>query len=91
MWYWPTTNYWEGNNVAKLDATGIASLIAELLAAITTIGPAGIELYLKLQSLLNLGPDEQANVAAAIAAGLAADAGTLAAIETWKQQAGLST
>ncbi len=77
--------------MAKLDATGIASLIAQLLAAITAVGPAGIELYLKLQSLLNLGPDEQANVAAAIAAGLAADTDTLAAIESWKQQVGLSS
>jgi hypothetical protein len=36
-----------------------------------------------LQSLFNLGPDEQANVAAAIKAGLAADTNTIAAVEAW--------
>ncbi len=75
--------------MAKLDARGIAELIAEILAAVTAVGPAGIELFLKLESMFNLGPDEQANVAAAIKAGLAADAETIAAIEAWKQQVGL--
>ena len=64
-------------------------MIAEILAAITAVGPAGLDLYLKLESLLTLGPDEQANVAGAIKAGLAADADTIAAIEAWKQQVGL--
>jgi hypothetical protein len=76
--------------MAKLDAQGIASLISELLAAVSAAGPLGIELYLKLESLLNLGPDEQANVAAAIKAGLAADAETIAAIEAWKKTVGVS-
>ena len=53
------------------------------------MGPAGVELYLKLESLFNLGSDEQANVVAAIKAGLAADTDTIAAIEAWKQQVGL--
>jgi hypothetical protein len=53
------------------------------------VGPAGIELYLKLESLFHLGPDEQVNVAAAIKAGLAADSDTIATIEAWKQQFGL--
>ena len=75
--------------MAKLDAQGIAVLIGQLLADITAVGPAGIELFLKLQSLFNLGPDEQANVAAAIKAGLAADTDTIAAVEAWKQQVGL--
>jgi hypothetical protein len=75
--------------MAKLDATGIAALVAEILAAVTAVGPIGIELFLKLESLFTLGPNEQANVAAAIKAGLEADAGTIAAIEAWKQQAGL--
>jgi hypothetical protein len=52
-------------------------------------GARGVELYLKLQSLFNLGPDEQANVAAAIAAGLSADADTISAVESWKKQVGL--
>ena len=64
-------------------------LVEELLAAISAVGPLGVELYLKLQSLLHLGPDEQANVAAAIKAGLAADEETITAVEAWKQQVGL--
>jgi sugar phosphate isomerase/epimerase len=71
------------------NASAIALLIEEILAAISAIGPTGIELYLKLESLFNLGPDEQANVAAAIKAGLAADSETIGAIESWKQQVGL--
>ncbi len=75
--------------MAKLDAQGMANLISEILAAVTTVGPAGVELFLKLGSLFQLGPDEQANVAAAIKAGLAADADTIAAVEAWKKQVGL--
>ena len=75
--------------MATLNAQAIALLVEELLAAISAVGPLGVELYLKLQSLLHLGPDEQANVAAAIKAGLAADAETIAAVEAWKPQVGL--
>ena len=73
--------------MAKLDT--LAKLIAEILAAVAVAGPSGVELFLKLESLLNLGPDEQANVAAAIKAGLTADAETIAAVEAWKQQVGV--
>jgi hypothetical protein len=72
--------------MAKLDT---AQLIAQLLNSILAIGPAGLDLFLKLDSLRNLGPDEQTNVANAIKAGLAADADALAAIEAWKRQVGL--
>lgn len=75
--------------MASLGVQGIALLIEEILSAISAVGPAGVELYLKLESLFNLGSDEQANVAAAIKAGLAADTDTIAAIEAWKQQVGL--
>lgn len=75
--------------MASLGVQGIALLIEEILGAIAAVGPAGVELYLKLESLFNLGSDEQANVAAAIKAGLAADTDTIAAIEAWKQQVGL--
>jgi hypothetical protein len=75
--------------MAELDAQGIANLIQAILAVITTVGPLGVDLYLKLEQLFQLGPDEQANVAAAIKAGLAADEVTVAAIEAWKKQAGL--
>ena len=75
--------------MANLSAQAIALLVEELLAAISAVGPLGVELYLKLQSLLHLGPDEQANVVAAIKAGLAADEKTITAVEAWKQQVGL--
>jgi hypothetical protein len=77
--------------MAQLDAQGIASLIQAILAAITTVGPLGVDLYLKLEQLFQLGPDEQANVAAAIRSGLAADSATIEAIENWKKQVGLSS
>jgi hypothetical protein len=73
------------------DAQGIANLIQAILSAITTVGPLGVDLYLKLEQLFQLGPNEQANVAAAIKAGLAADADTIAAVEAWKKQVGLSS
>jgi len=75
--------------MAELDAQGFANLIQAILAAISAIGPLGIELYLKLEQLFQLGPDEQANVAAAIKAGLAADADTISAVEEWKKTVGL--
>ena len=77
--------------MAQLDAQGIANLIQAVLAAVTTLGPVGVDLYLKLEHLFQLGPDEQANVAAAIKNGLAADSATVAAVEQWKKQVGLSS
>ena len=75
--------------MASIGVQGVALLIEEILGAISAVGPAGIELYLKLESLFSLGPDEQVNVAAAIKAGLASDTETIAAIEAWKKQVGL--
>jgi hypothetical protein len=75
--------------MSKLDEQGTVRLIAEILTAIAAVGPIGVELYLKIQTLFSLGPDEQANVAASIKAGLDADAATIASVEAWKQQAGL--
>jgi len=77
--------------MAQLDAQGIANLIQAILAAVTAVGPLCVDLYLKLEQLFQLGPDKQANVAAAIKNGLAADAQTVAAIEEWKKQVGLSS
>ena len=75
--------------MAKLDAEGFEKLVQAILAAITAVGPLGVDLYLKLEKLLQLGPDEQANVAAAIKSGLAADQNTIAVIEDWRRQVGL--
>jgi hypothetical protein len=77
--------------MAQLDPQAIANLIQAILAAITTIGPLGVDLYLKLDQLFQLGPDEQANVAAAIKAALAADNATIETIQNWKKQVGLSS
>jgi hypothetical protein len=76
--------------MAQLDAQGIANLIQAVLAAITAVGPFGVDLYLKLEHLFQLSSDEQANVTAAIKAGLAADADTISAVEVWKKQTGLN-
>jgi len=77
--------------MAQLDPQAVANLIQAILTAITTLGPLGVDLYLKLEHLFQLGPDEQANVTAAIRTALAADAETLAAIDNWKKQVGLSS
>jgi hypothetical protein len=73
-----------------MDAQEIALLIQAIVAAINAVGPLGVDLYLKLEQLFQLGPDEQANVAAAIKAGLSADESTIAAVEAWKKQNGLA-
>jgi hypothetical protein len=75
--------------MSKLEAQGTVALITEMLTAIATVGPIGVELYLKLEKLFALGPDEQANVTAAIKAGLEADADTIACVEAWKEKVGL--
>ena len=72
-----------------LNAEEISLLIQAILAAINTVGPLGVDLYLKLEQLFQLGLNEQANVAAAIKAALAADADTIAAVDAWKKQNGL--
>jgi hypothetical protein len=73
-----------------MNAQEITLLIQAIVAAINAVGPLGVDLYLKLEQLFQLGPDEQANVAAAIKAGLSADESTIAAIEAWKKQNGLA-
>lgn len=77
--------------MATLDAQGIANLVALLLQAITAVGPAGVDLYLKLEQLFQLGPDEKENVMNAIKAGLGADAVAVEAVEAWKRASGLAT
>jgi hypothetical protein len=74
--------------MASVEEIGL--MADKLIAAIAAAGPAGIELFLKLESLLSLGPDEQANVAAAIKAGLAADEEAVAVIQSWKKEVGVS-
>lgn len=64
-------------------------LIAEIVALILQIGPLAIDFFEKLQPLLNLGPDEKANIANAIAASNAADADTIARVAAWMKANGL--
>ena len=58
-------------------------LIAEIVALIVQLGPLGVDLFVKLEGLLNLGPDEKQNIANAIAAANAADADTIARVSAW--------
>ena len=57
--------------------------IAEIIQLITAIGPLGVQLFLKLEASLNLGPDEKQNIANAIAAANTADDATTAAVTKW--------
>ena len=66
-------------NPAMIEA--IASLIA-------TLGPLGFELFTKMESLLNLGSDEKANIANAIAASNKADDDTIAHVAAWMKANG---
>jgi len=59
------------------------AMIAAIASLIATIGPLGFELFTKLESLLNLGSDEKANIANAIAASNTADADTIGHVTAW--------
>lgn len=58
-------------------------LIEEIVALIVQLGPLAVDLFVKLEGLLNLGPDEKKNIANAIAAANAADVDTLARVADW--------
>ena len=75
--------------MAKLNAEEFVNLVEAIMQAVRAMGPLGVELYLNLEQLFQLGPDEQANVAAAIKSGLAADNDTITAIQAWRKQVGL--
>ena len=62
----PTSNWRKETDHGATRRTRNRKLNQAILAAITTLGPLGVDLYLKLEQLFQLGPDEQANVAAAI-------------------------
>jgi hypothetical protein len=61
----------------------------EIIQLINTLGPLAVELYLKLDAIGQLGPDEQANIKAQIAAGINIDDDTTARIADWRKGAGL--
>jgi len=58
-------------------------LISEIVSLILQLGPLAMELFLKLEPMLNLGPDEKANIANAIAAANTADQDTLGKVSAW--------
>ncbi len=56
---------------------------AAIIAAILQGGPLVLEFWLKIESLVNLGPDEKTNIANAIAASDAADDEMKARATAW--------
>jgi hypothetical protein len=66
-------------------------LISEIVALILQLGPLGVDLFLKLEGLLNLGSDEKANIANAIAASNTADADTISKVSAWMAANGFKT
>jgi hypothetical protein len=58
-------------------------LIEEIVALIVQLGPLAVDLFVKLEGLLNLTPDEKKNIANAIAAAQAADQDTVARVAAW--------
>lgn len=63
-------------------------LALEIAALIAQLGPLGMQLFLALESRLNLTPDEKVNVANAIAAANAADQDVLTLTAGWMQTHG---
>ena len=57
--------------------------VAEIIAAILQGGPLVLEFWLKIESLVNLGPDEKTNIANAISASDAADDEMKARADAW--------
>jgi hypothetical protein len=60
-----------------------AQLIEEIAALIVEGGQLAFALFLKLEPLLNIGPDEKQNIANAIAASNKADEDTIARAAEW--------
>jgi hypothetical protein len=58
-------------------------MIEEIAALIVEGGQLAFALFLKLEPLLNIGPDEKQNIANAIAASNKADADTIARAADW--------
>ena len=63
-------------------------LLEEILALVLQIGPLGVDLFMKLESLLNLSADQKQNVANAIASANAADQDVINRVGTWMQANG---
>jgi hypothetical protein len=67
------------------DKKTTAELINEIVALILSGGAVVMDFYLKIEPLLNLGPDEKQNIANAVAASNAADEDTIAFVKAWNE------
>lgn len=65
--------------------------IEELIQLITLGGSTAVDLYLKLEPLVHLGPDEKANIAKAIVASDSADEDSKKTVREWMALRGYST
>lgn len=63
-------------------------LLSEIVSLILQLGPLAVDLFTKLEPLLNLGPDEKTNIANAIAAANSADSATIARVSAWMEANG---
>lgn len=64
-------------------------LLAEILAVLAAAGNVGVDLWLKLQAISELGPDEQANIKAQIQAAIVVDEQVKANYAAWRAKVGL--
>lgn len=62
-----------------MDPVSISAIISLIVQA----GAAGMALWVRLEPLLNLGPDEKANIAKGVAAANEADNATISAATIW--------
>lgn len=67
------------------------ALLAEIVSLVSQLGPLAVELIMKLEPLLNLGPDEKQNIANAIAAANAANQDTISRVAAWMAANGFKT
>lgn len=61
----------------------------EIVRLIALTGSLGVELYLKLKAISELGPDEQANIHRAISEGIQADQEMKQKYSDWRASVGL--
>lgn len=65
------------------------NLAKEIITLLTLAGDRGIELYLKLKAIGELGPDEQANIHKQIADGTQFDQSVKDKYAQWRRDVGL--
>lgn len=63
-------------------------LLSEIVALILQLGPLAVDLWVKLEPLLNLGPNDKQNIANAIAASNSVDQDTINRVAAWMQANG---